>query len=97
MITGLLILSSSNTAQRINSTIRTPFTAVSFWGYSGFLNNVPLSNTGSVYVGSQSGILPIEVTAGGTAGITLTDKTRDNLYNYWVGGSTSDGLYYMAW
>lgn len=96
MITGLILLTGTNAPQRVgdNSSF---FASVTFWGYSGFSNGLPMVNADSVYLGASVNALPIEVTAGSTAGITLFDKRKDNLYNYFAAGISGNGIYYMGW
>ncbi len=96
MITGFTTLTSTNVAQRIIST-KNLFNYITFWGYSGFLSGVPLANASSAYVGININKLPVEVSAGSPAGITLDLQHKDDLNNYFVIGASGDGLCYYGW
>ena len=97
MITGLISLSATNAPQRVGSYGQV-FNSIQFYGYSGFnAIGIPVSNTGSIYVGAISGLYPIEVSAGSSAGLSLPNHHRNGLVGYYALGSQNDGLYFIGW
>jgi len=97
MITGQITLSNTNIGQQIGSQGQV-FGAIQFYGYSGFnITGVPVVNQNSIYLGPISGHYPIEVPAGSSVGLTMPNKFKEGLKNYFAIGSSGDGLYYIGW
>ena len=97
MTSGFFIFAQQNVGTRLTST-NYIFNEVTFWGYSGFATGVPVSNVNPVYIGVETGKMPIKVPAGSSYTITLDDKEAvDNLANYYAAGQTGDGICFYAW
>lgn len=71
------------------------FTTATFWGYKGFsANGIAIFNSGTIYLGMDSGHYPISVTAGDYFNWSLDSKVQgENLSNFWLRGQTGDGCY----
>lgn len=87
-ITGALPQKLTNTSNLI--------TEATFYGFSGFLSGMGRNNTATVYVGLESGRLPIQVATGLSAAfrIDTPDHTlKEDLSNFWIKGTSGNALY----
>lgn len=76
----------------------TLFKTASFWGYKSFTNGIPNNNTSTVYVGvANSGELPIVINTGSYFNWTLHPIQAESLSNFWVKGTSGDGLYIVSY
>lgn len=73
------------------------FKTASFFGVKSFTNGVPNANGADVYVGVFSGELPITVSSGSYFNWTLHPNQAESLHNFWVKGTSGDGLYIISY
>lgn len=97
MTSGFFNLSATNVAQRLSSTDKT-FNQAIIWGYSSFSTGIPTDNSQPIYLGTETGKLPIKVAVGTPFSLSLTDKdTQDNISNWYAAGTSGDGVCFYAW
>lgn len=87
------VITSSESEQITTS--HANFTTATFWAYKDFsANGIAIFNSGTIYIGMESGKLPIAVAAGDYFNWTLDAKNQsDSLSNFWLRGQTGDGVY----
>lgn len=97
-MSNFLVSLTSSQPQVVTSSGDLLFKTVSFWGYRGFdASGLPLPNTNVVYVGVESGKLPIAINSGSYFNWTLHPNQRESLANFWIRGATNDGLYLISY
>lgn len=87
----------SNSTPILITGVNNLFTTASFWGYKSFTSGVPNNNTNPVYVGIASGQLPIVIGTGSYFNWTLHLNQGESLNNFWVKGTSGDGLYLISY
>lgn len=87
------ILASGN-AERMDTAAGRFFMGATFYGYKAFGGNGQgTSNTDSIFIGIESGKLPVEVPPGGSATWVCPPGARQELYEMWARGTSTDGVY----
>lgn len=92
-MTLLKNLTATNVPQLITGT-NINFNTATFWGYSSFhVSGFPVNNTNRVFVGVNSGQCFIPVATGASYNFTLGQPTRENIQNFWLIGTSGDGVF----
>ena len=74
------------------------FNKATFWGISGFVNSLPINNTGgAVCVGTIAGQLPAVIKTGDFINWTMPEKKVEIIDNMFTKGISGDGLYIVSY
>lgn len=93
-----ILVPLSGLPQRIVITsVENGFSAITAFGYSGFLNSAPVDNIATAYIGYETGRMPYVIDAGSYGSIECPSKQKDNLANLWVRGAVGDGLFLVVY
>lgn len=69
------------------------FNTATFYGYSGFFSNAaPFNNSTGIYLGVETGRLPILVTTGGSY---TWNGGRQDISNFYFRANQGDGIYVL--
>lgn len=90
------ITGASNTPQPITGSTSRFSTAI-MWGYKGFTTGAPQDNTNTIYIGLESGRLPIAVATGSYFNWSLQPSLREVVNNFWIRGASGDGVYIVSY
>jgi hypothetical protein len=88
----IFITYSGNGPQKLNYD-RDTFSRLTLWGYSGFIAGAPQNNSATIHVGFNTERLGITIPTGGDISITMPDNEREDLRNFWISGTSGDGVW----
>lgn len=73
--------------------VNTLFNSAVFYGYSGFAGGLPLANSGTLYIGTNTGQLFMQVFSNDYLSWSAPDRIKESLNNFYVQGTVGDALY----
>lgn len=75
--------------------ISTRFVTATFFAINAFTSSgTPIYNSGNIYLGINSGQLPIVLATGSYFNYNLNPPfVAENLFNFWINGQNGDGVY----
>lgn len=72
------------------------FNSAIFFGFKSFTNAFPNNNNSGVYLGMETGKLPIVLTTGSNFSWNLSNPRSNDLNNFYVMGNINDGVYVIT-
>ncbi len=92
---AFLLKSITSSAPTQLTGVNTFIKGATFYGFSGFIGGVPQPNIGTLYLGPEPTRFPIVINRSGNHAFTTPQGShiKENLTNFWVSGSTNDGVY----
>ncbi len=97
MTKALYTISGTNVPQNLTTTF-TPFNHIVIYPIKSFtISGYPTYNTNTVYLGVESGKLPIALATGSSYSLTVPSIHEESLQNWWIEGQVNDGVYVIAY